>query len=751
MRILVPTIVLAFAAVSCNNDNGVESDKPEAVPGKVVKPEKLNNQYACDGVIYDIKSVVYTEEEIDGATVLYFSSKSGITDITGMINSGEYMRVVAENNSGSNADFAGTKNEVSYKEVSVTSANCHNYTISSMFFDLATPTTADFSMEIAANDGKKAISASYYGYASRWPAIDLAEEAVAICTEVAQAVYFGQGAGTNAHEYDIIVATGQLTTTTDGSLVLVDKEGYAMHIGFMAIPNSAYKTRLPNGNYRNSSNSEAGTYLSVSYIGEFSTENGHQTMTSRPFDGDITVVTDDDNITTISAYFVDESGRRRMIAFRGNIGNFLDYYNSTSTFLPQFTDDVQFEADACDAAYYGRMGEQAYGSFEFTLYQNEYLEGDDDFYGATLLLTSETLFPSLESLNSQIDKLYGTYEVANTFTIPGTWFKPVEMNVYGSIQPYGTFVHKHDGSYYGLFGYGESGTITVSEGTDGGLRIEFDLVSVTGATMKGSYDGPIDWIWSPVTSSSDDGTSTLTEDYDMDLERYDSAILYLAPRLYIEGIGFIDRDKYTEKYPDNIPIGYQTIVFGNLGANNNPDGSVNVGDFLALELVTAPGEERQLKAGHYTISEHRWPAYFHPMENGEGVAIRGMMINGESYTSHWEHHKESSSGHLSEMDGHAFFYGGEVTITGPDEKGHYTFDVDCICVREHHVRGQWTGPVAGLEAPEETSSTKSWHAPMLLQKSGISLGRNITGETARKMEIESAKSTNAAPAIVRLH
>ena len=48
------------------------------------------------------------------------------------------------------------------------------------------------------------------------------------------------------------------------------------------------------------------------------------------------------------------------------------------------------------------------------------------------------------------------------------------------------------------------------------------------------------------------------------------------------------------------------------------------------------------------------------------------------------------------MDGHALLYDGQVTITkveGEGKENWYRFEVDGICVRKHHVRGTWEGPV----------------------------------------------------------
>lgn len=716
-KAIMPLFMSACVLVACEKGGGTEPDPDDSnKPGSVTKPEDLSNQAAYNGSVFSLQSVIYTFEEVEGSAVFYLSPTAGITDIDGMQAANDYIRLVVGKTNGSNVNFAGTDNAVVYNDLQADASNASQFKITKLDVILYGATAVEIQINIASNDGRSTLLTNYYGSCTRYPSDDIAIEAVAVCTHVAQQVYFGQGLGTNAHEYDLLVSTSQLTQATDGTLVLLEETGYAMHIAFFAIPNSVYRTRLPQGTYKYSEGAEAGTYLSVSYLAEFSTENGHQEMSTRPFVGDMTVTTDNNDITTIRASFVDSSNRLRTIAYQGKLGNFMDI--NSSTYLPQFNQDVDMTANKANGIYYGRMGEQAYGTFELVIYENAYLDGQEGSFGATLLLTSPTLFTKEADLKQNISKLNGTYNASSTFSQSMSWFKPVEMNVYGMVQPYGTFLHQYDGSYYGLFGYANDGTVTISAGSaDGDMHIEFDLTSQNGSKMKGRYDGPIEWSWQPVSSDSDDGTSTLTEDYDMDLARHKEARLVVPQQIYIGGIGYTQMSDYSKRWgsqsPDkNDDIGYQYIAFGNIGLNEDPVGTVNAGDFAYIELVTAPGEERQLKPGHYTISPQRWPAYFHPMNSdGEGVAVKGMLLNSISYTSHWEHHYASDGG-LSVIDGHAYFYGGEVTVSGPDADGEYTFEFDCLCVRDHHVRGTWKGPVSGISTETDTAM---WRAPMLTE------------------------------------
>lgn len=740
MLALMSACIVASCEKSTADDEGnLGGNEGGDSPAAFVDPDSLDKnkgQAAYNDELIDIQSVLYNTVEIPGATVFYLSP-AVCKNLDEVYAAESYIRLVVGKTDGDgfNTDFgADSYNAIEYIKnqartadgvvFSLDSRNASSFRISTVKVLLDTPTVVDIEVTVAARDGSSQLAVRYYRECTRWPE-SLEDEADGVCTIVNDAIYLGSIEGTDADEYILLVSSSPLTQTTDGSMVLEDREGYAMLIAFLAYPDASNKLILKDGNYRYSINGEAGTYMSTSYIGIFTKPEGSdQIMDRKYFDGDIVVRTNN-GITTIRAYYVDDQGRRRMVAYEGKIGQFMNYSDSMS-YLPQMAEDVEFEAVTADGVYYGQYGSEAYGTFELVLcgegYNADNGERKEDSFAATLMLTNNNLFTSLKELKENLKKLEGTYTAANTFTRPGTWFIPVEMNVYGMIYPYGTYIHKYDGSYYGLFGYAQEGTVDLKVDDDGTFHVTFDLKSQSDNTMKGTYSGQVEWLWQPVTSDSDDGTSTLTADYDLNnpdndrnIGRLTEARLVTPNSIYIGGMGSCLLTDYPKRYGSesvskNDDIGYQYIAFGNINSNTDEFGT---GDHVFIELITAPGEENVLKAGHYKVSQERWPAYFHPMgEDGEGVAIKGMLLNGISYTSHWQHHFWRSE--MSIMDGHAFFYGGEVTITGPDANGDYTFEMDFTCVRKHHIRGTWTGKVTGATIAETAALMDSWHAPMLL-------------------------------------
>lgn len=96
-----------------------------------------------------------------------------------------------------------------------------------------------------------------------------------------------------------------------------------------------------------------------------------------------------------------------------------------------------------------------------------------------------------------------------------------------------------DGTSFGQFSYGKEGIIKIedagtTQGEDGKeepvYKIEFNLTSKDGFTLKGSYTGVIPITDASDDKSDDDGTSTLERDYDMDLSKIKRRITILRIR-----------------------------------------------------------------------------------------------------------------------------------------------------------------------------------------------------------------------------
>lgn len=186
-----------------------------------------------------------------------------------------------------------------------------------------------------------------------------------------------------------------------------------------------------------------------------------------------------------------------------------------------------------------------------------------------------------------------------------------------------------DGTSFGQFSYGKEGIIKIedagtTQGEDGKIepvyKIEFNLTSKDGFTLKGSYTGVIPITDASDDKSDDDGTSTLERDYDMDLSKIKKAHYYTSDQVYIQGIGYKPISSYG--------CGLQFINIGIEWVGDHLEDFVDRepgGDIVRVELTTEPGKENEITPGTYEVTEQRWPAYIKP-----GVMMRGIMLDGRS-------------------------------------------------------------------------------------------------------------------------
>lgn len=203
----------------------------------------------------------------------------------------------------------------------------------------------------------------------------------------------------------------------------------------------------------------------------------------------------------------------------------------------------------------------------------------------------------------------------------------VEIPMEGLVFPLGTYVQLDDGTSFGQFSYGKEGIIKIeaagtAQGEDGKIepvyKIEFNLTSKDGFTLKGSYTGVIPITDASDDKSDDDGTSTLERDYDMDLSKIKKAHYYTSDQVYIQGIGYKPISSYG--------CGLQFINIGIEWVGDHLEDFVDRepgGDIVRVELTTEPGKENEITPGTYEVTEQRWPAYIKP-----GVMMRGIMLDG---------------------------------------------------------------------------------------------------------------------------
>lgn len=221
----------------------------------------------------------------------------------------------------------------------------------------------------------------------------------------------------------------------------------------------------------------------------------------------------------------------------------------------------------------------------------------------------------------------GTYTAATTYK-KDTWMPAAEMTILGMVIPMGTYAAYDDQTQNGQYSYGSEGTIEIEELANNHHRVTFEIEAQTGYVFKGSFEGDIP-LEDQSDDSEDDGSSTLTEDLDMDLSYLEKAHCFPQTQIFVPGLGTIDvADLTTVTPPAPEACGYQFIDLGlatgtykhdPTGEYNDP-GKLVEGDIVRLDLLVEPGDEGKITPGTYTLSPNRYPAQMRP-----GVALRGYQ------------------------------------------------------------------------------------------------------------------------------
>ena len=696
---------IAFLMVSCQR---------EASPA----PQQLKNAFSYGGGISPIESIVYTAEEKEGCHVFYISPTAGLLDTETAQLADDYIKITVQDPSGA-VDLYSGENEVEYKDVHVSSSSSSEVSSASLSVNLTSSRTLRLSLDVRMTSGQT-LKAEYDGFCVKYPADPSGYDVV--MDKAIYAYYFGQAsAGTTTHNYYFTLTDAEYTADmSSGSPDYeLKEEGYVLILDmFSDLEDGNWKT-LPDGVYSASNGYGDHTYT-VNYSVAFHFDSdGNRTQLLLA--GPLSVETDETGVTTISGTFY-ENGAERTFAFRSTLQLTNGLFNPS---LPQIGEDVHVKGVYAEGLYNGNLMGSGTGMMQINIY-DENAANDRNGYTATVVV-----FNKLFGDSASADIIPGEYVAGSDFSI-GTWMPAQELNYMGMIFPYGTFVLYNDGSEDGKYMYGSAGNVSIesistSEGP--GFRIEFEIQSFDGYTMTCEFEGPVEVYDESDDPSTDDGTSSLEQDIEVELD--DIACAYLSPQtqIYVPALGYIDVAQFNS--------GLQFIDIGN--ATRRPvsvdeDGNITYsysGDAICLELLVTNGMSDRIVPGIYTVCPQRYNGYFEPFVSVTGYSsATGMMGTRylglrEIYGSKWV--DENGDGiqqpdevlpdqplGVATLDQFAAVKSGSVTVSESDKgEGWYKFDFNFFCTREHNITGTWEGPVyySGSTNPvpcaEETASAQS--------------------------------------------
>lgn len=663
--------------------------------------QQLENAFSYEGASpVPIGSVVYEVEETDGVYVFYISPTKGLIDPETAEMADDCIRLAVKDPSGK-VDLNEAGNAVVYKDIDVSASTVASASSATLVVDLTSSRTLRMSMDIVMSSGLT-LKAHYDGLCVKYPADP--QEYDVVVDKTIYSYYFGQAmTSSQSHNYYFTLTDADFTVNTGSSTPSyeIKGEGYVFILDMFAEVEGKWKN-IPEGVYSESNNYSDHSYT-INYSAAFRF-GSDGTRTQLLLAGPLTVDTDDAGVTTISGTFY-EDNQKRTFQYRGA----LDIKNGTvNVTLPQIGHDVDdFQGFYAEGLYNGNLFGAGTGMMQINIMDESSARGEAG-YSAVLVI-----FNKLFKNSADADIIPGTYVNAKDFSI-GTWMPAQELSYMGMMFPMGVFIQYTDGTSDGeaSYLYGATGDIVIESiwTSDGpGFDIDFDIESVDGYTMKGSYSGVIDIFDESDDPSTDDGTSSLETDVVMDLSYIPQATMTPQSHIVVPAL------------KDPVPVstfgcGFQIIDIGlptgtPIGTEDGETQYAYEGDIIRLELLVPEGNQTGITPGIYTVCPERYNGYFEPFVCPPGYASSVGFLgtryerlyeltgskwvdeNGNGIQDPGEVKTDYPLG-VSSVAEYACVKSGNVTVSKSDKgENWYKFDFRFYCTLEHSITGTWEGPV----------------------------------------------------------
>lgn len=460
-------------------------------------------------------------------------------------------------------------------------------------------------------------------------------------------------------------------------------DGKILFLSLYAAPNAG--AGIPLGTYKKGDGTEPFTYNAQDTYIQVCDENS-QGIDWIDIEEDI-VVTQPTNGQYIIETKANVDGKVKTVRYRGSIS--FNNTEQTTDLYHQIVHNVETTFTGAKGWYYGNLYDSNTGNMELRLYDCQFDPEDGAMMGDGYAIKL-SLFGPLFTNSAEAEVAPGHYTVARNF-MRNTWFPGMEINYIGMVVPFGTYLQEHrDDPDFGDNGYGwayiTNGTIDIEDIGDGKLRITLDLVSKTGYTIKGTYEGEI-----PVEDVSDDDrgavVSTLTQDLELSLDYIPMA------HAFNKGVQYDTRAISVDIGFDGSPDPNLCDQFVEDEFFTNSYGA----DVLRMEFLVKP-EEGYLPDGVYQVMEQNYSNFYAP-----GRMRKGYFEQGGITGTRWVHFAPNR---YYIMDGHAPADLGSVSVErsgDTDKEGNeiYTFIINLIDDAGFNITGAWRGPLELRYDPSE--------------------------------------------------
>ncbi len=654
---------------------------------------QLENSFQYGETQNKVGSVIYTANDADGCYTFYVSPTSGIKDIEVMLLSDDYIKLVTDNVSGKVDLIGGGENSVEYKDIEISKATSAQILKADLEINLTSERTVSIVLESETKSGE-ILRINYYGLCKNSLANTTSSFDVVLDKSI-YSYYFGiLEPESNVNNYYFALTDGTFEFT-DNTYAMTSP-GHVLVLDLYANAGENWR-EIPTGVFESSEAADDHTYSS-----QFSGVRHYASASSKgaqySLSGPVTITEEEDGTYTVTASFLGENNVEQSMVYKGE----LKLVNGAHSYaMPQYDGDMYVDGKYATAVYNGDLFENGSGAMSIQIWDEKYEADGAGGLSATLMIFGKLFAESTITIEP------GQY-VAGTTLTKGTWMPCAELSMMGVIIPIGTYGHYDDGSELGYFSYASEGTIDIEKSEDGQYNITFDLKNGFGDKLQGKYTGMIDIYDESDDDTDDDGTSTLEEDYEMDLSHVTEAKLYTPDEIYVQGIGYCSFDMYNPAAPYCL----QDIRFSSEMLREFPQEGVEPkegdrfeGDIMKLQIIGDPADPKRIVPGTYQVVPERWPAYFQP-----GVCVPGILLGSEGFVgTSWQRlyktYYKSTDSEGNEviktdggyMNGHACIYGGSITISKPEgvAENVFTIEFNGIDVRKHNVTGTWTGPIAG--------------------------------------------------------
>lgn len=688
---------------SCSSDG--EGDTPPALPG---------NSFVYGDTEHKIESVVYTVDETGKIYSFFFSPTPGLVDLDAMLIADDYVKIVTNTPTG-DIDLLSGGNQLLYKKLNISSATGDDVQKAVLTLQLTSLTTVKMSLDAATKDGAT-LRAEYNGLCIKQGGKDPEVPTYEVTlTDQIFGYYMGpkESAGTNEYYMALTNAQWELP---GGTQFTVKSEGFVLMLDFFGTTGENWRD-MPTGTFSESAGSEDHTYYSsysfLSYYNADGQRTDYQLVDA------VTIERDEAGNATVTATYLDADYGEHKLIYTGA----LKMANATlGVQLPQLDRDITIEGAYAQGVYNGDVMENGTGLMEITIYDQKAENNEPNGSAMKIAVFAEKF------TNPKVDRrlIPGTYKAATTYK-QFTWMPTTEISFMGMIVPMGTYAAYDDGTQNGVYAYAASGDIVIRQGSSkNNYTIEFELQSIAGYAIRGSYTGDV-YLEDQSSDDKNDGTSNLTDDYKLNfdyLTKYDinRAECYPQSEIYVRGLGTVPVSTSCDY--SGREYGFQYIVIGRQtyevteeypiggGWDGKGKGKLVETDILGIDLLTKKGDEDKLAPGVYPITTERYPALFYP-----GVCVRGYNCYygtsmtfttsaiGYGYPAGYydpEYKVANEWLNIPTYGKFASIYAGSITVEKAEGGDNwYTISVNGQDVLKHTITGTWTGPVylGGTDTP----------------------------------------------------